>query len=374
MERNRQSESLKDILSECGCLKISRRHWGRLCLGLLLAVWLTPQLCFSQRASRQSGSRRIVTLAVSVSERAQIGTQQKWLQMLQDVGADRVTSRTDVSEPSVEEIQAPTVTTIQVTGLIYKRKLHLPGGSFSINDKAGIRALLKRLKDDGSEVALAEKKAFGLTAQQLVELHGTLSREVEFETADQNAGDVIKKIAGKTGLSFEFDAAARAAISGEEKVVDELKGISSGTALATILRPLGLVLEPQRLQGKKLTMRIIDSRSSKEHWPIGWPIEKIPFQVVPQMFNKLPIEIRGFPMKTAVDAIQKRAGMPYYYDLNALAREGIEMDKVKVSLSSKKISLMLATTKLLRQSKPQLWEEVRIDENGAPFLWITTRK
>ena len=91
------------------------------------------------------------------------------------------------------------------------------------------------------------------------------------------------------------------------------------------------------------------------------------------MFNKLPIEIRGFPLKTAVDAIQARAQMPYYYDLNALAREGIEMDKVKVNLSSKKITLMAATKKLLRQSKPQLWEEIRIDENGAPFLWITTR-
>ena len=293
--------------------------------------------------------------------------------MLQDVGAERVSSRTDISVPAVEEIKASSLTTIQVTGLVHKGKLHLPGGSFSINDKAGIRVLLKRLKDDGSEVALAEKQAFGLTAKQLVELHGDLSREVEFKTAGQKAGDVIKKIARGTGLSFEFDAAARAAINGDEKVVDELNGISSGTALATILRPLGLVLEPQRLQGKELTMRIVDSRASKENWPIGWPIEKVPVQVVPQMFNKLPIEIRGFPLKTAVDAIQKRAGMPYYYDLNALAREGIELDKVKVNLSSKKISLMLATTKLLRQSKPRLWEEIRVDENGAPFLWISTR-
>ena len=126
-------------------------------------------------------------------------------------------------------------------------------------------------------------------------------------------------------------------------------------------------------------MRIIDSRSSKENWPIGWPIEKIPFKVVPQMFNKYPIEIRGFSMKAAIDAVQKLSQMPFYFDHNSLAREGVEIDKVKVKLSSKdlsskKISLMAATTKLLRQSKPQLWEEVRIDENGAPFLWISTRK
>ena len=263
---------------------------------------------------------------------------------------------------------------LQVTGIVERNKLHLPGGSFAITDKAGIRALLKRLRDDGAEVALAEKKAFGLTAEQLVALHDTLSKKVEFKTAGLKSGDVIKKIAGKTGLSFEFDAAARAAMGGEEKVADEVNGISTGTALATILRPHGLVLEPQRRQGQKLTMRIIDSRSSKENWPIGWPIERVPVQVVPGMFDTLPIEIRGFPMKTALDAIQKRAEIPYFYDLNALAREGIELDKVKVDLSSKKISLMAATSKLLRQSKPQLWEEVRVDEKGTPFLWITTRR
>ena len=360
MERNRKTDR-------------SRRLWLSFCAGLLLAVWAMPQFCPAQRTTKQSTDRRMVTLSVSAGERAALGTQQKWLQMLQDVGADRVSSRTDISQPTVEEVETQSVTVVQVTGLIHKQKLHLPGGSFSINDKAGIRALLQRLKDDGSEVALADKKAFGLTAQQLIELHETLSREVEFNTAGQKAGDIVKKIAGQTGLSFEFDAAARAAINGDEKVVDELNGISSGTALATILRALGLVLEPQRRQGKSLTMRIVDSRSSKEHWPIGWPIEKVPFQVLPEMFNTLPMEIRGFPLKTAIDAIQQRAGVPYFYDLNALAREGIEMDKVKVSLSSKKVSLMVATTKLLRQSKPQLWQEVRIDENGVPFLWISTR-
>ncbi len=336
----------------------------------VIAVLMIPQFCFSQQDSK----RRMITLTVATSGRAPVGTQQKWIQMLQDVGADRVSSRTDISEPEIDEVETASVTMIQVTGLIYGRKLHLPGGSFTINDKAGIRALLKRLRDDGAKVGLAEKKAFGLTAEQLVGLHETLSEKVEFNTAGEKAGDVVRKIAGQTGLPFEFDAAARAAISGEEKVVDEVNGISVGTALATVLRPLGLVLEPQRRQGEKLTMRVIDSRSSQENWPIGWPIQRVPVQVVPRLFDTLPMEIRGFPMKTALDAIQKRAEIPFYYDQNSMAREGIELDKVKVNLSSKKISLMAATSKLLRQSKPQLWEEVRVDENGTPFLWITTRR
>jgi len=358
VKRNRNPGNLKNSLSIRSAATISRRVW--------ISFWLG---CFSQQGSQ----RRLINLSVSVSGRAPVGTHQKWLQMLQDVGADRVASRTDISEPAVEEVKARSVTMIQVTGIIDRSKLHLPGGSFTISDKAGIRALLKRLRDDGAEVALAEKKAFGLTAEQLVGLHETLSKKVEFKTAGQKSGDVIKRIARQTGLSFEFDAAARAAMGGEEKVVDEVNGITAGTALATILRPLGLVLEPQRSQGQKLMMRVIDSRASKENWPIGWPIERVPVQVVPQMFDTLPIEIRGFPMKTALDAIQKRSAIPYYYDLNALAREGIELDKVKVALSSKKISLLAATTKLLRQSKPQLWEEIRRRTPLLPGPWVSFR-
>ena len=72
--------------------------------------------------------------------------------------------------------------------MIAGNRLKLPGGSFSIRDKAGIRELLTRLRDDGAQVAMAEKKAFGLTSEQLVTLHGRFSQTVEFETKGRKAG------------------------------------------------------------------------------------------------------------------------------------------------------------------------------------------
>lgn len=37
-----------------------------------------------------------------------------------------------------------------------------------MKDKQGIRDYIQKIRDDGSKVALAEKKAFGLTSEQLV--------------------------------------------------------------------------------------------------------------------------------------------------------------------------------------------------------------
>jgi hypothetical protein len=42
-------------------------------------------------------------------------------------------------------------------------------------------------------------------------------------------------------------------------------------------------------------------------------------------------------------------------------------------LEHKNGTIKVIMGKLLRQTKPRLSEELRIDENGKPFLWITAK-
>ncbi|MFK7769365.1 MAG: hypothetical protein AB8B55_19235 [Mariniblastus sp.] len=327
----------------------------------------------SRYGAQATENKRVIVLEISATGRAQVGTQQKWLEALQDVGADKISIKTKrTGTPKVEETQVGRSTAVvTVTGFIVGNKLKLPGGTFAITNKSGIRELLTRLKDDGAKVGLAEKKAFGLTSEQLVEVHEKFSAPVEFSTTGQKVSDVFAKIVAASGLDFTMGNAARAAINGRETVAEELLGVSMGTALATIVRPLGMVVEPRREQGKSTEILIVDSRASKEHWPIGWPIQRAPVAIEPKLFEKLPINIRNVSLKDAMNAVQKRAGVPFFYDHNTMAREGIELADVKVTLNQDKGSLMVAISKLLRQSKPRMVEELRVDENGKPFLWIT---
>ena len=257
--------------------------------------------------------------------------------------------------------------------MIAGNRLKLPGGSFSIRDKAGIRELLTRLRDDGAQVAMAEKKAFGLTSEQLVTLHGRFSQTVEFETKGRKAGDVTAELIKKIGVPFVLDSSARAAVNGNELVSDELKGLSTGTALAAVVRPLGLVIEPKREQGKQLEVQLRDTRQGKENWPIGWPLERVPVAVAPTLFEKIPLEIRNFPLSAVLNAIEKKSGVNFLIDYNTLARKDIDLATTKVTLVDEKVALLVAVSNALKQSKPRLSCEIRMDENAKPFLWITSK-
>jgi len=340
----------------------------------LALVLLISVLAISNVTFGQTSKRRLVFLTVHADTKAMVGTQQSWIEMLQDVGADRVSAKTaNHGNPTIEETETASSTVISISGYIVGQKLHLPGETFSIRDKARIKSLIQKLRDDGARTALAEKKAFGLTSEQLVGLHQKFANVVGIETKGQPVGDVVTALAKQTGLKFTLDPAARAAVNGDEVVAEELKGMSTGMALATIVRPLGLVVEPRREQGQPMEVMILDSRSSNENWPIGWPIEEPPVSVEPKLFTKIPIEIRKFKLAQVLAALQKRADVPFFYDQNSMAREGIELDEVRVSLVKKQITLLGAVSNVLNQTKPKMTYEIRLDENAKPFLWISVR-
>ncbi len=340
-------------------------------VGILLITLLS---ILATESRGQSSPRRVIYLEISADARARVGAQQQWLEMLQEVGADRVVSRTlKDGRVGIEETDMTNATVIKVSGVIAGNRLKLPGGSFSIRDQAGIRELLTRLRDDGAKVAMAEKKAFGLTSEQLVALHGRLSQTVDFETKGRKAGDVTAELIKKIGVPFVLDSSARAAVNGNELVSDELKGLATGTALAAVVRPLGLVIEPKREQGKQLEVQLRDSRQGTENWPIGWPLERVPVAVAPALFEKIPLEIRNFPLSAVLKAIEKKSGVNFLIDYNTLARKDIDLATTKVTLVEKKVALLVAVSNALKQSKPRLSCEIRMDENAKPFLWITSK-
>jgi hypothetical protein len=346
----------------------SGHHELPACIKLLLFVGI------GLLANQAHAQKRVISLEIAASDRAELTTQQQWMEMLSGVGADRVRSRTarGLVEPKVEEVQLGGTVSITVIGVISGRELILPGEKFGIRDAPGIRDYIQKLRDDGSKVALADKKAFGLTSEQLVGVSQELSAVVNQSTKGEKTGNVVEQIVAQLKTPVEMDSMAREALAGSSTVKEELKGLSTGTALAAAIRPLGLVLAPVREQGKSLKIQIVDSRSVEESWPIGWPIEKPVDQIEPKLFDNLEnIEIRGFALNSILDRLEQRLGIPFIYDQNTMAREGIDLEATKVTLVKERTAYMLAISKLLAQTRPRMKQEVRVDENGKPFLWIS---
>ena len=343
---------------------------------LAICFWMVPEAAIGQSfGTAGSGKKRtVLTVEVSANAMAAAGTQQQWMKMLKAVGADRVRSQTiRRGKAAVDETEVSGVRMIKVSGFIEAGKLVLPGGKFRITDRKRISDLLQKFRDDGSETTLAPKGKFGLTAVEIQSLSKKFSTPVAESTKGKPVAKVVQTMTAGLGVNFVRDAAAKSAMRSSATIENELQGLSTGTALAAILKPLGLVIQPQRKQGQAVQVDLMSAIKSKEPWPIGWKLPTAPVMVEPKLFDKMPIKIKNFPLDKVLDALQKKVDTPFVLDHETMQREGIDMAKTKVSLEHKNGTIKVIMGKLLRQTKPRLSEELRIDENGKPFLWITAK-
>jgi hypothetical protein len=300
---------------------------------------------------------------------------QQWLAVLKDVGLAgvRIRAARAGDEAEIRQRGSERAPVFQVTGVLTGRNtLRLPGGEFRQSDKAGLKQWLAKLQE-GGEAGLFEKPAaFGLTARQLVAVHDALSKPILFNTRGEKSSDVLRRIAGGLTLPLAADEAARPVLASDEVVADELQGLSAGTAMVVVLRPLGLILVPQKQPGGEARLWITDVRRSAVSWPVGWPPEKPPRELLPELFTFLNVEIQDTPLSEALDTIGKRLKTPILVDQNSLARQRIDLTQVKVSLPPGRTYYQRIIERLLYQAKLKM--ELRMDEAKKPFLWISTVK
>jgi hypothetical protein len=352
------------------------------CLMLVLTDSAFAQ-SFRPRSGQKTTSsshtqNRSLELRVLVDQRSPIGTSHDWMQALAEVGADRVVaSSSRATKPSFEEFGTGSRKTLAVVGIVKSGKLHLPGGKFTIRQTAAIRNHLQKLRDDGAEVTMADKVAFGLTAKQLISVHDQLGAKIRSSTKGQNTGEIANSLLQQSGYTLSIDRATRTVISNSQSKLDvELEGFTLGTGIALALRKMGLALEPIRPQGNDIQLLIRTADEKVKNWPVGWPIEESLKKAAPKLYVKVDIRAQETPLLDLLSAIEGRMEFPFFYDHAKIAANEIDLKETKVTFvrPGKKSSYDTVIDKVLNQCKPKLKAELRIDEVGKRFLWITTRR
>ncbi len=332
-------------------------------IGLSFAV----ESCSGQKINRS------IEIEIFIDAREVVRSGQQWAETLQKSGADRVNIRTGkIDRPEVDIVQLSSGELIAIKAAVARNRLYLPGGNFGMTEISGIKRLIQSIRDDGVETGLAEKQAFGLTAAQLVALHDLLAQPVRFSTKGIPLQKMLDQLEAQLGHSFQLDQTAIREVDQTSAFQSELRGMSSGTALAVVLRPQQLVMQPHREQGRDVELRIVPSRNADEFWPVGWPSEMTPVKTEPKLFQRLDLQIQGYPLKTTLDAIEKRMGVQMVFDWYAIEQAGIDLEKTKVSFEKDNATYISAINQLLGQARPRLKQELRLDESGRPFLWVTT--
>jgi hypothetical protein len=297
---------------------------------------------------------------------------QEWGKALSNAGVQNVRFN------SSSTLEQPTITTqgvkerpiYVVTGIIMSRdEILLPGGRYRRAELGKVVEWLNDLAANGPPDQRAKRLAFGLTAEQLQKVYSALAAPVGFSTRGMSSDQVVERIGRQLQPPLKIDADAGRALS-NGTVSEELSGLACGTALAYALRPADYCLT-LRDAGGSVAFSVAKVRAGLEAWPIGMPVEKAP-EAVPALFETHNVNVKNAPVADAIRAIGGLLKMPVLLDQKAMTRHGIDPAKKMVSVPQGRMTYHAALRKLLFQA--WLKYEVRRDEAGAFFLWITTLK
>jgi len=316
-----------------------------------------------------------VTLELLTRPGLPLTASQEWHRALSGLGVASLQIRPAGTrdEMGISQQGSKSAPSYKVIGIISSDNvLHVPGGNFKPGDTAKLRKWLENLSDEGAEGVTAARSAFGMIPRQLEQVQDDLKRPVDFSTKGMPTAKAVRKIATQLKFPLTIDEAAGLELAKVE-VDDELTGLSSGTALALMLRPAGLVLVPERAAGAEFGYRIAKSQAGQEAWPAGWKPKKRPNEMLGELFEFLNVEIpQDIPVPEVLEAIQARLKVPFLFDHNALALHGIDPAKATANELNKRLTYSQVLNKVLTQAR--LKYELRVDEADKPFLWISTVK
>ncbi len=299
---------------------------------------------------------------------------ERWVQLFSKLGVDGVQIRG--AQPGekigIENRGTPDAASYHVIGeLSGGTDLILPGGRFGLADGDRLSKWISELGRQAAAGVTENKAAIGLLPEQTAKARDGLSPAVDFATKGLPAAEVLSKIGEKLKYPVVVDPEIQRAIAADDPVRDELQGISSGTALAALVRPVGAVLQPREAASGGLEYVMSRAKAGTEAWPIGWPADQAEGKVVPMLLEAHNIEIRDIPLSQVVTAIQAVFKVPFLWDHNSILKARIDIQK-KVSFPSHKAYYVTVVRQLLAQGN--LRYSVRVDEAGKPLIWITTFK
>jgi hypothetical protein len=323
-----------------------------------------------------------IELEATVDPRAPLATAQEWAKLLSRLGpvSVRVTTGTALRPPSVQVEGSPQAPVYRVYAQIDSRgDLILPGGKrFGLSQGGQIAVWLDELRRLGPEETRPRQEKFGLTAEELLRLRQALCIPLAIRTKDRPRLEVLRQLLPQSPVPIVDRSGQLTNLDPQDLVREELSELSLGTALAYLLRPAGLAAVPARVEAKSGTnvssvgMVIVRATTATEIWPVGWPPVKSPPDLVPGLYQFLEVNVQGVSAARVVQAVEERVGIIVLWDYNALARWGIDPAKTSVRFPPRSTSYAQLLRHCLFQAG--LKYELRQDEAGKPFLWITTTK
>jgi hypothetical protein len=323
-------------------------------------------------------SRTIVSIEILTGSSGLVLKLNQWRTVFQNLGVSVRVRQVVLNErPETRERKQGPLRLVKVVGWLDRSgTLVFASHSFSLNEREKLKEWIDELKAYGAEGSPEGKPAWGLNKTVFIAINKTLSEPVKQDTAGLPLETAISKLelSKQYPLRFSLDARnqLREKAALKRTVHQNVKTLSKGTALAILLREQEFGFRPLRTPSGSVELVVEPFSKTTDLWPVGWPLpDTLPrFKAFPVLFKITPIAFQDVKLTDLLDSVSAKTGHMIILDRDHLMQKGIDPDKLVVSFPYRKISWALM---LRRVTAPHhLRREYRLDEQGHPFIWITT--
>ena len=351
---------------------------------LLVAIYIGGGDFAGRDVAEGAEPKGRVSLVIAAEPGAPMASYHSWAKDLSQAGVRNVRIRAARSSDKlgIKSHGSEQMPAYDVLGMIAAGgDLLLPGARFKPGDADRVAAWVNDLAQRGPPESRESQGVFGLTKSQFDRVMEDLARMVDFSTAGETRAEVVERIAAKLQVPPAIEPKLKATLA-QDKVAEELSGFSSGTVLAYVLRPLGLAFAPREVDGRRLQYAVVPLEAdpasgdkfdkTMKHWSVGWPPSGSTRDVLPELFKFHNVSIQDVSVGKVLEEVGKRLKAPVLLDRAAFARHGVDLEKTDVTLPSKRTTYGLVLNRALFKAK--LKYDLRVDEAGKPFIWVTTVK
>ncbi len=341
------------------------------------ALSQTPGTGISSSPGRATPDR-VLALEVLIQPQARDRIRaQEWGRLLQELGYSPRFRVPAVGEKQrlEEESANGRLRLLAVGGLQADGSIELGGRRFTLSDGPVLDQFLQDLRKHGSGGPAAGNPRWGLSDEQFLAFSRLLLETVEESVELGSPAETVRQLRLPMELSIVFaDEVLQSSLQPRPEGAPEeleLSGVSRGTALAIALSQYGMGFRPVLTKQGKYVAEIRAGGEADNLWPVGWKtLEPMP-EVLPAWLKSIPFSIEDADLASLVEAVSGKLEIPAYSSALALRTAGRSLDELTWSRSGK-----LSPFAMLRTvgEKFELGFDVRADEAGRLFLWVTTRQ